>query len=143
MPKFNTQWTYNPNSVKGWNSDLPSLSIPEESYSLRDLFQKYAGGNSIISSQFREGNFDDEYNSDNQLNLDAPLSPDRLMLTDPVDVETHIQEHITPYVNKVKSDADDKVRSYIDNQQKNINDQKDNNENKSKQNVTTTNDDAN
>lgn len=125
--KVLTQWTYKADDYPGYSSDLPNMALPDESYTLRDLQNKYSTG--TIQSVVLQGQYDDP-----DAPLDAPLTPDRLHLTDPVDVDRQkkvIDEYIqdtTEKVNKKLNDYKDKQAS--EHKQANNND------------ATTTNDDA-
>ena len=42
--KILTQWTYKADDHPGYSSDLPNMALPDESYTLRDLQNKYSTG---------------------------------------------------------------------------------------------------
>lgn len=94
---------------KQYQSDLPSNTLPDEAYTMRELYNKYAIG--TIDTVFREGQFDDD-----DTPFDAPLTPDRLRLTDPAAIreQTNI---IKSYVEQTLNDAKQKIDEYVAKQQ--------------------------
>lgn len=99
--KVQTQWTYKFQPNKQYKSELPNMALPDESYSLRDLQEKYTRG--TISNVVLDGKYDDDESP-----LDAPLTPDRLNLTDPVDVERQKQV-IDGYIESVNQEVNEKL----------------------------------
>lgn len=99
--KVLTQWTYKFQANKQYKSELPNMALPDESYSLRDLQEKYTRG--TISNVVLDGKYDDDESP-----LEAPLTPDRLNLTDPVDVERQKQV-IDGYIESVNHEVTEKL----------------------------------
>lgn len=110
--KVQTQWTYKFQKNLQYKSELPNMALPDESYSLRDLQEKYTRG--TISNVVLDGKYDDDESP-----LEAPLTPDRLNLTDPVDVERQkqvidgyiesVNQEVTEKLNKAKAKAEAKA----------------------------------
>lgn len=110
--KVQTQWTYKFQPNNQYKSELPNMALPDESYSLRDLQEKYTRG--TISNLVLDGKYDDDESP-----LEAPLTPDRLNLTDPVDVERQkqvidgyiesVNQEVTEKLNKAKAKAEAKA----------------------------------
>lgn len=123
--KVLTQWTYKFQPNQQYKSELPNMALPDESYSLRDLQEKYTRG--TISNVVMDGKYDDDESP-----LEAPLTPDRLNLTDPVDVERQKQV-IDGYIESVNQEVTEKLNKAAKKQEAKA----------TSQNATTTNDDAN
>lgn len=100
--KVQTQWTYKFQPNNQYKSELPNMALPDESYSLRDLQEKYTRG--TISNVVLDGKYDDDESP-----LEAPLTPDRLNLTDPVDVERQKQV-IDGYIESVNQEVSEKLK---------------------------------
>lgn len=100
--KVQTQWTYKFQPNNHYKSELPNMALPDESYSLRDLQEKYTRG--TISNVVLDGKYDDDESP-----LEAPLTPDRLNLTDPVDVERQKQV-IDGYIESVNQEVSEKLK---------------------------------
>lgn len=115
--KVRSQWNYTNNSP-GWSTDLPSMCLPDESLTLRELANRYSRG--TIGSVMLNGKYDDD-----EAPFDAPLTPDRLNLSDPVDMQEQMST-VNNYVENVLSEANTKLSKA----------------NNKKNNATTINDDA-
>lgn len=84
----------------GWTSSLPSETVPTEGKTLRELQDKYSRvGLSSQMSDYKTPLYDDP-----NAPFDAPLTPDRLNLSDPVDVDSALSD-IDSYVSDVNEHA--------------------------------------
>lgn len=105
MSKIISQFNYPKDLYKGQDNFIHNLCVPDNSKTLRELYAKYSIGNS--DSSYREGFYDDE-----NAPFDAPLAPNRLGLTDPVDVQEHVENVVKPYIDSVESRVNTKVEDY-------------------------------
>lgn len=121
MSKIISQFNYPKDLYKGQDNFSQNLCVPDNSKTLRELYAKYSIGSS--DSSYREGYYDDD-----SAPFDAPLAPNRMGYTDPVDVQSHIDNVVKPYIDNVESEVNSKVSRY----------KKDN----TTKNATTINDDA-
>lgn len=121
MFKIISQFNYPKDLYKGQDNFTQNLCVPDNSKTLRELYSKYSIGSS--DNSYREGYYDDD-----NAPFDAPLAPNRMGYTDPVDVQSHIDNVVKPYIDNVESEVNSKVSRY----------KKDN----TTKNATTINDDA-
>lgn len=105
MLKIISQFNYPKDLYKGQDNFIQNLCVPDNSKTLRELYAKYSIGSS--DSSYREGFYDDD-----NAPFDAPLAPNRLGLTDPVDVQEHVENVVKPYIDSVESRVNSKVEDY-------------------------------
>lgn len=105
MSKIISQFNYPKDLYKGQDNFSQNLCVPDNSKTLRELYAKYSIGSS--DSSYREGYYDDD-----NAPFDAPLAPNRMGYTDPVDVQTHIDDVVKPYIDSVESVSKSKIEDY-------------------------------